>query len=80
MSENTMAGNHVEAVVSQFVLGSLIVCSGKFCSTLVILEGHINVLICMTPMALAGAPSLDLSVFSGSCRLRGVIWLVFEPC
>jgi hypothetical protein len=40
---------------------------------LVILEGYISVLTCITSMVLVGAPLLDLSALC-FCRLRGVIW------
>jgi hypothetical protein len=68
-----MAGNHFEAVVSQFVLSTCLLGSHRsvpacLCLTLVILEGSIDVLTCTSSMALGDGLSLDVSVFICFCH------------
>ena len=74
-----MAGNHVEAVVSQFVLnfsvsltifllGNSVYSNARYSRRIAI-----SVLTCITSMIPVGAPLLDLSALC-FCRLRGVIW------
>jgi hypothetical protein len=62
----------LEAVVSRFILRTCLLGShGSVPLTLIILEGSIDVLTCISPMALGDGLPLDLPSLFASAILRG---------